>query len=81
MIDEHKDQRIEAMQDEMKSLHENHTYELVKLPKGVRALKNKLVFKVKFEEHNLKPGTKLDWLLRDLVKERVLTLMKYFLLL
>ena len=58
MEDEHKNQWIEAMQDEMKSLHENHTYELVKLPKGMRALKNKLAFKVKVEEHNLKPSYK-----------------------
>ena len=58
MEDEHKNQWIEAMQDEMKSLHENHTYELVKLPKGMRALKNKWVFKVKVEEHNLKPRYK-----------------------
>ena len=81
MEDEHNNQWIEAMQDEIKSLHEYHTYELVKSPKGMRALKNKWVFKVKVEEHNLKPGTKLDWLLRDLVKEMVLTLTKYFLLL
>ena len=58
MEDEHKNQWIEAMQDEMKSLHENHTYELVKFPKGMRALKNKWVFKVKVEEHNLKPRYK-----------------------
>ena len=58
MEDEHKNQWIEFMQDEMKSLHENHTYELVKLPKGMRALKNKWVFKVKVEEHNLKPRYK-----------------------
>ena len=47
MEDEHKDQWIEAMQDEMMSLHENHTYELVNLPKG------SWVFKVKVEEHKL----------------------------
>lgn len=29
------------MQDEIKSLHDNHTCELVDLPKGNRALKNK----------------------------------------
>ena len=29
------------MQEEMKSLNENHTYDLVKLPKGKRTLKNK----------------------------------------
>ncbi|KAL9273856.1 Retrovirus-related Pol polyprotein from transposon TNT 1-94-like protein, partial [Drosera capensis] len=36
-----------AMQDEMKSLQENGTYELVELPKGRKALKNKWVFKLK----------------------------------
>ena len=36
-----------AMQDEMDFLHENHTYELVELPKGKRALRNKWVYKLK----------------------------------
>ena len=58
MEDEHKAQWIEAMQDEMKSLHENDTYELVKLPTGMRALKNKWVFKIKNEEHSSKPRFK-----------------------
>ena len=35
------------MQDEMDSLYENHTYELVELPKGKRALGNKWVYKLK----------------------------------
>ena len=35
------------MQDEMESLHENHTYELVELPKGKMALRNKWVYKLK----------------------------------
>ena len=52
MDDEHKRKWIEAMQDEMRSLHKNETFELVKLPKGKRALKNKWVFKIKHEEHN-----------------------------
>jgi hypothetical protein len=38
---------LKAMQEEMKSLHENHTFKLVKLPKGKRALKNKWVFRLK----------------------------------
>ena len=58
MEDDHNDQWIEVMQDERKSLHENHTYELVKLPKGMRALNNKWVFIVKVEKHNLKPRYK-----------------------
>ncbi|KAL6529789.1 hypothetical protein OROGR_015412 [Orobanche gracilis] len=40
--DENKKDWFDAMQDEMSSLHENNTYELVKLPKGKRALKNNL---------------------------------------
>ena len=43
MEDEHKKKWIEAMEDEMKSLHKNKTFELVKLPKGKRALKNRCV--------------------------------------
>ena len=35
------------MQDEMDSLHENHTYELTELPKGNRVLRNKWVYKLK----------------------------------
>ena len=31
----------------MDSLHENHTYELVELPKGKRELRNKWVYKLK----------------------------------
>nr|GFB82954.1 retrovirus-related Pol polyprotein from transposon TNT 1-94 [Tanacetum cinerariifolium] len=51
MEDKHKKEWFEAMQDEMNSLHENNTFELVKLPKGKRALKNKWVYKLKTEEH------------------------------
>ena len=46
------------MQEEMKYLQENDTYELVKLPKGMRALKNKWVFRIKNEEKNSKPRYK-----------------------
>ena len=51
MEDENKMKWVDAMQDEMNSLHENHSFELVKLPKGKIALKNKWVYKVKQEEH------------------------------
>lgn len=45
-----KENWMRAMQDEMKSLHDNHTYESVNLPKS--ALKNKKVYKIKHEENN-----------------------------
>ena len=35
------------MQEEMNSLHKNKTYELIELPTGKKALRNKWVFKIK----------------------------------
>ncbi|GJY61083.1 putative RNA-directed DNA polymerase, partial [Tanacetum coccineum] len=49
---------FDAMQDEMKSLYENNTFELMKLPKGKRALKNKWVYKLKTEEYTPRPRYK-----------------------
>ena len=46
------------MQEEMIFLHENHTYNLVKMPKGKRALKNKSIDKLKTQEHNSQPKYK-----------------------
>ena len=34
MENKHRKEWMKAMQEEMDSLHKNHTYELVKLPKG-----------------------------------------------
>ena len=45
---QHKNEWVKAMQKEMRSLNENHTYDLVKLPKGKRVLKNKWVLKYMF---------------------------------
>ncbi|KAJ4724838.1 Retrovirus-related Pol polyprotein from transposon TNT 1-94 [Melia azedarach] len=55
---EHRKEWIDAMQDEMKSLHENHTFELVKLPKDKQALKNKWVYRIKQEEYTSQPRYK-----------------------
>ena len=32
----------------MKSVHDNHTFDLVKLPKGKRALDNRWIYRVKY---------------------------------
>ncbi|CAJ2658330.1 unnamed protein product [Trifolium pratense] len=53
-----KEKWFKAMQEEMNSLHENHTFELVKLPKGKRALKNKWVYKIKSESDQSQPRYK-----------------------
>lgn len=44
-----KDLWLDAMRDEMDSLKKNETYELVKLPKGKKVLKNRWVFKNKID--------------------------------
>ena len=38
---QHKNEWAKVMQEEMKSLNKNRTYDLVNLPKRKRALKNK----------------------------------------
>ena len=43
----HKNEWVKATQKEMKSLNENHTYDLVKFLKGNRALKNKWDYRLK----------------------------------
>lgn len=40
------------MEDEIKSLHDNHTFDLVKLAKDRKALKNRWIFRVKHEDGN-----------------------------
>ena len=43
------------MEDEMKSLHENGTYELVDLPKGKKDLTNKWIFRLNQDQHTFAP--------------------------
>lgn len=50
MEDDHKKEWMDAMQDELNSMHENQTFDLVCLPKGKKALKNRWVFRVKQDE-------------------------------
>ena len=42
MGDENKMKWVNAMQNEMKSLHENHSFELVKLPKGKKSFEEQV---------------------------------------
>ncbi|GMI64919.1 hypothetical protein HRI_000161200 [Hibiscus trionum] len=58
MESECKDQWVEAMKDELQSLHDNHTFKLVKIPKGKRALKNRWVIMLKQEEKSSSPRYK-----------------------
>lgn len=46
-----KEKWLKFMQEDVNSLQENHTFELVKFPKGRRTLKNNWVYKIKSEEN------------------------------
>ncbi|GMH09540.1 hypothetical protein Nepgr_011381 [Nepenthes gracilis] len=58
MNDAQKEKWLKAMKEEMASLHENHTFELAKLSKGKKALKNKCVFPLKTSEDTMQPRYK-----------------------
>ncbi|KAK8957981.1 hypothetical protein KSP39_PZI000375 [Platanthera zijinensis] len=53
-----KSQWMVAMQEEMQSLQKNHTYDLVRLPKGKKALKNRWIFRVKQGDSSTPPRYK-----------------------
>ena len=49
MDSDQKQKWVDAMQDEMQSLYDNQTFELVKLPNGKRALQNRWIYRLKHE--------------------------------
>jgi hypothetical protein len=63
-----KNEWLKAMQEKMKSFHENHNFKLGKFSKGKRVLKNKLKFRLEIEEKCSQPKYKA----RLVMKGRVL---------
>ncbi|RDX88348.1 hypothetical protein CR513_30076, partial [Mucuna pruriens] len=55
MESEEKQKWMDAMQDEIKSLHDNHTYDLVKLPNGKKVLENRWIYRIKQESNSSYP--------------------------
>ena len=51
---EHSKEWKKAMEEEMNSLQENKTWELVNLPKGKKALQNKWVYRIKHDGNEKK---------------------------
>ena len=58
MESEEKRKWLDVMKDEMKSIHDNHTFDLVKLPKGKRALDNMWIYRVKHKSNSTSPRYK-----------------------
>ena len=67
------------MHEEMKSLHKNNTYELMELPKGKRALKNKWVLKRKLEPNKLQPRYKARLVVKGFSKKKSIDFEEIFL--
>jgi len=74
---EEKQKWLDAMQDEMKSLHDNHTYDLVKLPKGKMALENRWIFKMKQDANSTFPKYKARLVVKGFRQKRVLISMRF----
>jgi hypothetical protein len=55
---EHKDEWLKAIQNEIKSLHENNTFEFVELSRDKNMLKNKWLYRMKSEGQEAKPRYK-----------------------
>ena len=51
ILHESKKEWVKSMQEEVRSLLENHTYDLVKLPQGKKALRNEWVYRLKTENN------------------------------
>jgi hypothetical protein len=62
----------------MKSLHENHIFKLVKLPKDKRALKNKWVFMLKIDEHCLQPRYKARLVMKGFGQKKGIDFEEFF---
>lgn len=67
------------MKDEKQLLNENCTFELVKLPKEKRALKNRRVYRVKKDRHSLCPRYKVRFVVKGFIKKKGDNFERYFL--
>ena len=70
MLHDEKKEWLRVMHEDMKSLHKNNTYELMELPKGKKALKNKWVLKRKPEPNISQPRYKARLVVKSVNKKK-----------
>ena len=69
----------DAMKDEMESMAHNDVWDLAKLSEEVKAIGCKWVYKTKKDLLGNIDVTKLDWLLRKLLRKKASTIMRLLL--
>jgi len=62
----------------MQSLHDNHTFDLVKLPKGIKALDNRWIYRVKHESNSMSPRYKAILVVKGYSQRKGVDLMRSF---
>ncbi|RDX94527.1 hypothetical protein CR513_23084, partial [Mucuna pruriens] len=80
MESEERQKWLDTMQDEIKSLHDNHTYDLVKLPKGKKVLENRWIYRVKQESNSTSRRYKARLVVKGFRQKMVLTSLRLSLL-
>ena len=69
----------EAVNSEIDSIMQNHTWELVDLPQGCKPLRHKWVFKRKMKTNGMIDKYKARLVIKGLDKRRVLTILTHML--
>ena len=69
---------IEAMKDEMKSMKDNNVWDLVELPKGVKSIGCKWIFKTKQDSKGNIVRYKACLVAKGFTKKRALTIRRPF---
>ncbi|RDX78423.1 hypothetical protein CR513_41306, partial [Mucuna pruriens] len=70
MESEEKKKWLDAMQDEIKSLHDNHNYDLMKLPNGKKVLGNRWIYRVKQQSNYASPRYKVKLVVKDFKQKK-----------
>ena len=71
---------LNAMKEELKSMEDNEVQNLVELPKGIRTVRSKWIFKTYMVLRAILKDIRLGWWQKDTLKNRESTIRKHFLL-
>ena len=71
---------LNAMKEELKLMEDNEVWDLVELPKGIRTVGSKWIFKTKHDSKTILKCIRQSWWQKDTLKKRESTIRKHFLM-